>query len=520
MSQISKLLLLVCLILATQAKLFTDRQIQILQEQNKSAFDFSKKVNIEIPETTCNVVDPTPILPKGMSASKFVTRSGFLKMGKGNSAFGFIFWGAMAADGEIDQLKNYPNLIWLQGGPGGSSQFGNFVEMGPIMVDGTKDFTYTYNPYSWNQNYNMIFIDNPIGTGLSYAESQDDLATTTQELADDFFKGLTSLYDDKNGCFNVLNIIENPLFISGESYAGKYVPNYANHILNQKNDNIIKKALLQGGIAVGDGFTDPKTIMNVLPGFGYNLSMLSQKQRDNAQRYADSGSEFLDNDQNQLASLAFNFVMTSLASNSGLQNPYDWADTMNEPDSFDLTAWLNNSAIKTDVFKFPEELEYSEQSLPVYRALGNDFMKTNVVGILEELLAKDFPVLYYNGQNDVIVCTPCTEKWLDQVNYSGQPSYGQKVFQLWNTTKSEEQYVAGYYKSADNLHFATVNQAGHMVPSDQPEAAYTLITQFVEYCLLRNQVESKQDLDKLGIFNIDNYHREQKENNIINEIYI
>lgn len=42
-------------------------------------------------------------------------------MGKGNSAFGFIFWGAMAADGEVDALKNYPNLIWLQGGPGGSS---------------------------------------------------------------------------------------------------------------------------------------------------------------------------------------------------------------------------------------------------------------------------------------------------------------------------------------------------------------------------------------------------------------
>ena len=41
--------------------------------------------------------------------------------------------------------------------------------MGPILVDGTEDFTYKYNPYSWNQEYNMIFIDNPIGTGLSYA---------------------------------------------------------------------------------------------------------------------------------------------------------------------------------------------------------------------------------------------------------------------------------------------------------------------------------------------------------------
>lgn len=42
----------------------------------------------------------------------------------------------------------------------------------------------------------MIFIDNPIGTGLSYAESILDLATNTEELANDFFNGLTSLYTD------------------------------------------------------------------------------------------------------------------------------------------------------------------------------------------------------------------------------------------------------------------------------------------------------------------------------------
>lgn len=43
--------------------------------------------------------------------------------------------------------------------------------MGPILVDGSNgDYTYTYNAYSWNQKYNIIFIDNPLGTGLSYAE--------------------------------------------------------------------------------------------------------------------------------------------------------------------------------------------------------------------------------------------------------------------------------------------------------------------------------------------------------------
>ena len=40
--------------------------------------------------------------------------------------------------------------------------------------------------------------------------------------------------------------------------------------------------------------------------------------------------------------------------------------------------------------------------------------------------------------------------------------------------------VAGQTESFGKLHFASVRNAGHMVPYTQPERAYTLFTSFIE----------------------------------------
>lgn len=53
-----------------------------------------------------------------------------------------------------------PLILWLQGGPGGSSLFGLFNEQGPIVVDDSgmphsRDIT-------WNSKYHLLYIDNPV----------------------------------------------------------------------------------------------------------------------------------------------------------------------------------------------------------------------------------------------------------------------------------------------------------------------------------------------------------------------
>ena len=101
-------------------------------------------------------------------------RSGYLNVGnsKGDSALGFIFYGR--ENTAESNLKNYPTLIWLNGGPGSSSQLGNLMELGPFWVirSGSQNTSYDIirNNYTWVKEYNVIFIDQPVGTGLSYAD--------------------------------------------------------------------------------------------------------------------------------------------------------------------------------------------------------------------------------------------------------------------------------------------------------------------------------------------------------------
>ncbi len=60
-----------------------------------------------------------------------------------------------------------PLALWLNGGPGCSSMIGLFQENGPCQFY-NNDTTPSLNPYSWNEYANMLYVDQPIGTGFSY----------------------------------------------------------------------------------------------------------------------------------------------------------------------------------------------------------------------------------------------------------------------------------------------------------------------------------------------------------------
>ena len=174
-------------------------------------------------ETSCNEVN----LTKAPYNYNGTVLSGYLKVGKGNSALGFIFYGKEGL--ERSKINTVPTVLWLNGGPGSSSQLGNLMELGPFWVIKSlnKPYEIVRNNYTWVKDYNVIFVDQPVGTGLSYADQTfpNVYVTNQTDLANDFYKALFELYNNPNGCFQRVNIRgDHPLFIFGESYGGKYAP--------------------------------------------------------------------------------------------------------------------------------------------------------------------------------------------------------------------------------------------------------------------------------------------------------
>jgi len=146
---------------------------------------------------------------------------GFIPIG--NDGDDIFYWYFPARENP----ETAPLVLWLTGGPGCSSELAIFYENGPMKLDGAKIIT---NPHSWNNKANLIYVDQPVGTGFSKAAKIWDLKTSETAIAKDLYETLTKFiaaHDDLKG---------RPFYVTGESYAGHYIPAFGKYIDDHKND--------------------------------------------------------------------------------------------------------------------------------------------------------------------------------------------------------------------------------------------------------------------------------------------
>lgn len=143
-----------------------------------------------------------------------------------------------------------PLVLWMTGGPGCSSELAVFYENGPFRIE--DDLSLSENPFGWDVGHNVLFIDQPVGTGFSYTSDPSDDVTSEKQVADDVLDFLLEFLDRKP------ELLGNELFVTGESYAGHYVPAVASRIAEHNANAARKTAYLNlQGIAIGNGLTDP-----------------------------------------------------------------------------------------------------------------------------------------------------------------------------------------------------------------------------------------------------------------------
>ena len=182
--------------------------------------------------------------------------------------------------------KQAPLLVWLQGGPGGSSLFGLFSEMGPFALDPLLHLVARNS--TWNKDYAMLFIDNPVGAGFSHTTDPEGYCKDTKQcVASNLYSLLKQFYQLHAELQSL------PLYITGESYGGHYVPGIGAYIVreNQKAGSDSGFVIPLAGIAVGDGWIDPVKQIAAYPEMMFGQGMISLAQRATIQSYCDRAIE-------------------------------------------------------------------------------------------------------------------------------------------------------------------------------------------------------------------------------------
>ncbi|XP_057752760.1 serine carboxypeptidase-like 51 isoform X1 [Arachis stenosperma] len=410
-----------------------------------------------------------------------------------------MFWWLYKSPYRVeDPSKPWPIILWLQGGPGASGVgIGNFEEVGPLDTD-LKPRNST-----WLKKADLLFVDNPVGTGYSFVEDKSLFVKTDDEAATDLTTLLIELFNKNE------SLKKSPLYIVAESYGGKFAVTLglsATKAIQEKRLN-----LTLGGVALGDSWISPEDFVFSWGPLLKDLSRLDdnglQKSNSVAEKIKQQLEEgkFVDatNSWSELESIIsqnsnsvdfYNFlvdagsdsVALSSAMELGLFREFSMkkyskyltsmrlsSSSSSSPGGGNDLDTLLNGVIKKKLKIIPQNVSWGGQSDGVFTNLESDFMKPRINEV-DQLLAKGVNVTIYNGQVDLICATKGTEAWVRKLKWEGLQNFLYK--ERTPLYCGSDKTTKGFVKSYKNLHFYWILGAGHFVPTDQPCVALDMVS--------------------------------------------
>ncbi|EIW74516.1 serine carboxypeptidase [Coniophora puteana RWD-64-598 SS2] len=381
-------------------------------------------------------------------------------------------------------------IMWINGGPGCSSSTGLFMELGPCRVltpDGP-----TYNPYSWNENANVFFIDQPVGVGFSYADYGESVSTT-DEASRDIAAFIAIFFE------NFSQFKGRAFHMAGESYGGKYIPMFAAEVYDQ-NAALVAAGMTPinlGSIIIGNGVTDyyklwPAYIDMVcanastfpIASVGACVSMKEALPRCHRWTQASCIDSFDDISCNAARDFCYSAIEAPFYETG--RNPYDISKdceggigaTLCYPITKHITEYLDLPSVRTALGVDPSlsTLNFTSCSNTVGSAFSAHSDKLHPTSEhVAQLLERGVHTLIYAGVNDWKCNWLGNQRWTLDLEWTGHDAFSTQPLKEWEVDGE----VAGRTRGAHGLTFATIYGAGHMVPYDKPKEALAMIQRWL-----------------------------------------
>lgn len=390
----------------------------------------------------------------------------------------YFFWKFIKPD--VEQNRT---IFWLNGGPGCSSMDGALMEVGPLRVKNSNGDLYINNG-SWHEVANLVFVDQPGGTGFSTTKDYDkDL----NRVGDDFVVFLEKYFEVFPEDLN------NEVYIAGESYAGQYIPFIADKILQSKNDfkNNLK------GLLIGNGWIAPNIQSLSYVPYLLDVGILHKndafmpkllKQQEHCQNLLNNHAN-----DDKFSISQCEVILTKILSYTrdksapedqqcinmydiGLRDSYPSCGMNWPPDLKFVQPYLQRdnvvNSLNIDVNKVTK---WRECDGDVSKYLKNKNIKPSY-NLFPSLLEK-VEIMLFNGGHDIICNNRGVVDLIDKLHWGGSTGFTEDTEEFnWKYDSD----LTGTVKSGKNLTYVDVFNSSHMVPFDLPEKSRGIFDLFVK----------------------------------------
>ncbi|KAJ0084037.1 hypothetical protein Patl1_30591 [Pistacia atlantica] len=436
--------------------------------------------------------DPKP------SVQEFGHHAGYYKLPHTQASRMFYFFF------ESRNSTKDPVVIWLTGGPGCSSELALFYENGPYHI--ANNMSLMWNDYGWDTVSNLLFVDQPIGTGFSYTSDESDIRHDEDGVSNDLYDFLQAFFKERP------QYAMNDFFITGESYAGHYIPAFAArvHRGNKAKEGI---HINLKGFAIGNGLTNPEIQYKAYPDYALNMRLINQSDYESllkviptcekaiktcgmnsspslssssiplhyspfsfSKSFRSTLSESEGGDACSASYVVCNNIFNRIMRIAGDVNYYDIRRKCDRDLCYDFSnmeTFLNQESVREALGV--GNIDFVSCSSRVYEAMLVDWMRNLEVGI-PALLEDGIRALIYAGEYDLICNWLGNSKWVHAMEWSGQKDFGAAPTLPFKVDGAE----AGQMKSHGPLSFLKVHDAGHMVPMDQPKASLHMLRSWMQ----------------------------------------